>query len=631
MSARCRDWTTISQVLGSAALAALAACRAPAPLDPDGVYLVERPHGAAACDGGLLVVPPGRPGEARCLKGTAALVGVGFDGWPVSEEQKAQDGGRAWRRRVPQAPGAGWGRSFSGPRDGELVAESPCGPRDTVGAFLGPGGELVVACRDRYVRRDGSRLELRGGSLVRLGEAGHALVRLPWGTFGVLGPDGTGHEVSGIPLGARLDGPPLASAAVADGFLLALDRRGGDGPWSSPELFHVAFDGRATSRGRFGPLGKAVGFHRVLGADGSLYTFGAKARPVQRWTVGAAPVTLVEASGPDAPDRNERARLLVGWRSAPVPDARFVRDAVAGREAVVTAYARVAPALRPCQDGVAALDPARPHLRVEGRVFDPADPSRFVWAPDQVELRLAGDGRLVFHFRRWSNADPVTGVYALPPSAASMNPTEDGERCTGPSRPGAAVPGGSCGVEMEGAWATVPGAAAVASQCRKKAGVRVAEGTFVGERELPDLSLRHAGFEGRLLLSRGPEWLLVLRDGRLVRPAGLPEKVHAIRAVPDGFVLVVDPERPLRLRNALDLVKLGDDGRVRRLGRYDGLPGRAAIGAVVITPDLALHALVFTEEPDRRTLLLRNALDGAVAEQEWDGGRRWLVELLTGP
>jgi hypothetical protein len=507
---------------------------------------------------------------------------------------------------------------------------------DTLGAFLGPGGEFVIACRDGYLRRDGSPIDFGGAALVRLGDGGHALVRLPWNTFGVLGPDGAGREVAGIPFGARLEFPtPMASAAVTDGFLLALVMNGrGDG-WGRPELFHVAFDGKATSRGRFGPLGEAARLHRVLGPDGSLYTYGAKGERVQRWEVGAGPQTLLEPllAASDPPDGNSRSRrkepfpLLVGWRSAPVPRAELIHVRKAKGTAGITAYARLDPALRPCQDLLQAIDPARPLLRVEGRVFDPADPSRFAWVPDQGDLRVAGDGRLVGHFRRWSNADPADGVYTLAPSPLTMEPTEDGSRCTGPRGRGSQVPGGSCGAEMEIAWATIPETGSVAFQCRKKSGGRVEEGTFLGDRGLPDLPLEHVGLDGRLLLSRGRDWLLVLKDGRQLRPTGLPEKVHAIRAVPKGFVLVVDPERPLRLRNALDLVLLGDDGRVRKLGGYDGLPGRAKVGTVVVTPDLTLYALAFPE--GRGTLLLRNPLGSDTAEELWHGG--WRVELLTGP
>jgi hypothetical protein len=65
-------------------------------------------------------------------------------------------------------------------------------------------------------------------------------------------------------------------------------------------------------------------------------------------------------------------------------------------------------------------------------------------------------------------------------------------------------------------------------------------------------------------------------------------------------------------------------------GRYEYLPEEAQLGQVVVTPDLALHALMSV--PGKRgERLFRHALNARSAEEEWVPGEGEYVKLETGP
>jgi hypothetical protein len=67
-------------------------------------------------------------------------------------------------------------------------------------------------------------------------------------------------------------------------------------------------------------------------------------------------------------------------------------------------------------------------------------------------------------------------------------------------------------------------------------------------------------------------------------------------------------------------------------GRYEYLPEEAQLGSLVVTPDLALHAVMTVPGPrGQRTVLFRHALNARSAEEEWVPGEGMNVKLETGP
>jgi hypothetical protein len=615
-------------------------CRPPVDrLDPDVAWLVGKPFFAdKTCADGLLVFPAGEEERARCVQGSP-LSGIAADGAAVYFAAERLHLATVWRRAVPDrnAKDATGTCRLSAPlANDDLLAANPCGASNVAGAYFGPGSELVFGCASNLYRRlDGTALDLHGAALLRLGEGGHALVRLPWWSLGVLGPDGTGREVGGLPLGARID-RSVPTAAVADGFLVAFSV----GPeWRKAELWHVTFDGRATPRGRF-ELGDADGgLDRRLGADGGLYTlFGnvSAARPIQRYAVDGTVRSVYDPRQVLPERRFESLSLLLGWRSAGPVTAGPPSFEPGGSnnpvERAAKAYVLSDPAATPCSAGLQTLDPARIWLAFEGRAVDPSDGARFAWLTGTADV-LAGDGRLVRDETR-SVGGPnlgIRGVFPRPPPGEALRPTDDGQSCRLYDGLGPKLlpdPVATCGHEVMAAWAPTPGGATVAVQCSRPG----SSATFVGERALgPGALLRHVGARGELLVQQHPsnEWSLVGSDGRQVALAKLPrEEARAIRAVDGGFAVVVRPEGS-RKRNALELLQVGRDGRVRRLGGFDGLPEDRTLGQVALTPDLALHALV-GDNPSQTTLY-RIAAGGA-PRPEWTGKVYvTMVRLLTGP
>jgi hypothetical protein len=664
-----------------------ATCRPPlAPLDPDGVgvYLVARKERFdERCRDGLLLYPPGAQDQARCVA-REAFEAIGADGLPIYMVRRSQGSADApdFRRAVPDASTRdteGQCQLVSTRLNDDLLASKPCGEA-AAPAWYGPDGEIVFACSQEYRRRDGTPLDLHGATLVRLGEGGTALVRLPWGMLGVVGPDGKGREVGGLPLGAGQAAPP--SAAVRDGFLVAVAtgvRSPAElGAPAALELFHVSFEGAAESRGAYPPLGRDEDLARRLGPDGALYTVPSSmgAGTVTRWVVGEAPRVLFDSWKQKPDDRAELQPLLLGWRAAAPgrTEGRPVKPYEAPpQKQALAAYALADPAALPCKAPLDRLDPERVWIRLHGWVFDPLDPTRFAWSEENayqtVELKIGGDGRLLTLRQDLATSAPVERrIEALATAAGELRPGGGGCVTFAGSSPAPRVGGGSCGerVEAKGPWAPVPGSSEAAIQC---AAAWPKRETRVGEVTLPEgLFLVHAGTGGRLLFgsrSRGSRfahdpqpvdrWLLALADGRQVPLTGVPQLVHAIRAAPDGFLLVAPaPPEPQSSRKKppppppartsalsrpppppqppLALFLLTDDGRLRTLGTYPGLPGDAGVEDLALAADRSLHAVLFRYNAGIREVRL--PLGGKELEVEWETKTQIsanVMELLTGP
>jgi hypothetical protein len=669
-------------------------CRLPPDrLDPAGAYVVGVRNDGWCADG-QLVFPAGEEEKARCIA-REQLQAIAEDGLAVyAIDGESRGFPFLWRREVPDrnAKDAAGACRLASPRlndDVLLTMGTVCGGNQAfgMGPFFGPGGELVFACRDRFVRRDGTALDLHGGALLRLGEGGHVLVRLPWGMLGVLGPDGKGREVGGLPLGVRFD-RPTPSAAVSDGFLVALEVRdpgpgrgldpahdGDSARTASPaQLVHVSFAGVATARGEYGAVEEKAGLARHLDPSGALYTLteerGKAAQgPITRHEVGKEPQVVFDGSARAAEDRLELQPLLLGWRAAgpSVPaGVGFFSGALPGplwamapllKDPLAT-YAPAEAAALPCKPTLQALDPKRAWLWVGSWIFDPADPSRFTWA-ERTDLRLGGDGRLL----RLREGE----VRPLELSAATLRPQPDGLGCFtfSGAEATAAVPGGKCDDPaarpfevMRGwpDWRPVPDGGALLACTRPGT-----KATAAGGRELPEgYRLHHAGLEGRLLLSAPPRpgylgrtvetplpsWVVLLANGKQVPLTGIPPAVRAVRAVTAGFLLAVEPAprtasrpqvagappAPSPAPAPMELLLATDDGRVRKLGSYPPLPADEEVGGVALTPDQLVHVLL----TDRagRVRLLRVTVDGDDPADEWVSPGpmgRFAAALLTGP
>jgi len=597
-------------------------------LDPAAIHVLVRPREPdPACSGAVRLFPAGQEELARCSE-DAALTWIAEDGsavYPAGDPREPN----AWRRAAPDrnARGEDGACRLSEPmQNDEVYAAAVCGENPPEAIFSAKDGELVFACRDGLHRwRDGSVLDLRGGQLLRLGVGRSALVRLPWGSLGVLGSDGKGKEVGGLPLGARLD-RPMPSTATPDGFLVAVETLPGASGAAEPQLFQIAADGKATSLGRFGPLDQDLTFRRYLTADGALLTIAEHERPsrspIRRWVVGRGPELL------HVPAATQEAWLLVGPQSSgpnvpgPVgrgPDQR--RDVL---EDTLAAYAAADPADLPCHGTLERLDPDRVYLRLDQRVLDLEDPARFTWLSVDGPV-VSGDGRLLHAGQR------PGGVLPVPDPAAALRPSLDGRRCNrfaGRVEASEPEPGGSCGVADQAGWAPIPGGPGVVSACREPG-----QDVVVGKVKLRGRDLVHAGTTGRLLLSTREAWTIVGPDGREAQVAGLPaaEKVRAIRAVPAGFVLAVDAAKA-RVKNVFDLMLVTDDGRARRLGGFEGIPEDVELQRAALDAKHALHALVIERKGAGRTVLFRIPLGGRTAEVVWEQtAYASQTNLLTGP
>lgn len=607
--------------------------------EAEGIYVVERREQPPdpRCAGGQLVAPGAGPGDGRCLGGTASPLVIRPDGTVVYVEHDAKVplARQLLPDRMEREPG-GACRPVAAQANDELVAVAPCvrrpwGSPERIAATLAePDGSLVFACSDGWVREDGTSLDLHGAtSLLRLGDDGRKLVRLPWGSLGVLGPDGRGVEVHGLPARSEVD-RNLASAATPDGFLVALwHTRGAEAAGPKVfELFAISAEGVASSRGQLEP---PAGFGvMLLDPEGGLWTF--KAGPsghVWRTVPGSPPeprggvLARLGADGkPEERTYPGPLTFLAGWRSAgpASPVAVSVKHDASAEAA--RAYRAMPAAALPCAGTLEAIDPGRVYAVIGGTILDPALPERTAYAA-AAEPRLLPDGRVAATAR--APGDQEDAVYLVPLDGHAHRP--QGNTCqavTALARPLAPVEGGRCGAGSFHGFAARPDATAPAIVCR---GREDGPAIWMDGRAVPGYGLQAAGHDRRLLLQEREGWVMVDPAGRRTPLQAPWTKVRAIRATRTGFGVAA--ERTTPKGTMLELYQVGDDGRVRRAGGFDLVADDRDILDLVLGPDLALWV---SARRQGAATIERLPVGAREPEVVWNGGvGGGYAKLLTGP
>jgi hypothetical protein len=370
------------------------------PLDPHTVYLRNAFVSQSCADSsttGTGVAALLEPTQTRCLGFTSedALHGIQPDGWMLD----AKEGVYRLRAACPRF-------SERGPQWAmPAVALDPCGPegKPRAPAFFAPDGGLVFQCAKGYANAWGMPVDFRGGTLVRLGAEGRALVVAPRGGLAVLGPDGIADEVLGLPEEACLQESCLvASHATDTGFLVALR------PASLNELpgpfylYEIGFDGQAKERGAFPevPGGQRENDLR-LDAQGRLFISAGAPAQVFVLQVGQAESRLL-AGGPGA-SRQQPLTFLSGPRGSGPTELK--RPELPPDAAARWTYRRPRQLGTECDSRIQRFDPERLYLYEAPRVWDAEDPTQrsfgliedidILWATRQGQLLYRRGGE--FH------------------------------------------------------------------------------------------------------------------------------------------------------------------------------------------------------------------------------------------